>query len=45
MNAPAAIPEAEPVVPDSVPEYDARWQRIVDCVALKRPDRMPVKRG
>lgn len=42
MNAPAAIPEAEPVVPDSVPEYDARWQRIVDCVALKRPDRMPV---
>ena len=22
--------------------YDARWQRIMDCVALKQPDRMPV---
>ncbi len=22
--------------------YDARWQRILDCVALKQPDRMPV---
>ncbi|TAK47319.1 MAG: hypothetical protein EPO23_12875 [Xanthobacteraceae bacterium] len=21
--------------------YDARWQRILDCVALKQPDRMP----
>ena len=21
--------------------YDARWQRIMDCVALKQPDRMP----
>jgi uroporphyrinogen-III decarboxylase len=24
------------------PAYDARWQRIIDCVNLKRPDRMPV---
>ncbi len=23
-------------------EYDRRWQRILDCVALKQPDRMPV---
>ena len=22
--------------------YDARWQRIMNCVALKQPDRMPV---
>ncbi len=22
--------------------YDTRWQRILDCVALKQPDRMPV---
>ena len=22
--------------------YDARWKRIMDCVALKQPDRMPV---
>jgi uroporphyrinogen-III decarboxylase len=22
--------------------FDARWQRIMDCVALKQPDRMPV---
>jgi Uroporphyrinogen decarboxylase (URO-D) len=22
--------------------YDTRWQRIMDCVALRRPDRMPV---
>lgn len=22
--------------------HDARWQRILDCVALKQPDRMPV---
>jgi hypothetical protein len=22
--------------------YDARWQRIMDCVALRQPDRMPV---
>lgn len=22
--------------------YDERWQRILDCVALKQPDRLPV---
>ncbi|NMG17247.1 Uroporphyrinogen decarboxylase [Aromatoleum bremense] len=22
--------------------FDTRWQRIIDCVALKQPDRMPV---
>jgi len=22
--------------------YDARWRRVMDCVALKQPDRMPV---
>jgi hypothetical protein len=28
--------------PQSKAAYDARWQRIMDCVALKQPDRMPV---
>ena len=23
-------------------QYDARWQRVMDCVQLKQPDRMPV---
>ena len=27
---------------DNKAAYDARWQRIMDCVALKQPDRMPV---
>lgn len=26
---------------DNKVAYDARWQRIMDCVALKQPDRMP----
>jgi hypothetical protein len=29
-------------VADTKTAYDARWQRILDCVALKQPDRMPV---
>lgn len=24
------------------PAYDARWQRVMDCVRLKTPDRMPI---
>ena len=35
MNTPAQLPETEA-------RYDARWQRILDCVALRQPDRMPV---
>ena len=35
MNAPQQSPEAGAA-------YGARWQRIMDCVALKQPDRMPV---
>ena len=35
MNAPQQTPEAAAAVA-------ARWQRIMDCVALKQPDRMPV---
>ena len=27
--------------PEAKAAYDARWQRIMDCVALKQPDRMP----
>ena len=37
MNAPgtyAQTAEAKAV-------YDARWRRVMDCVALKQPDRMP----
>lgn len=28
--------------PQAKAAYDARWQRIMDCVALRQPDRMPV---
>jgi hypothetical protein len=28
--------------PEAKIQYDARWQRIMDCVALRQPDRMPV---
>jgi hypothetical protein len=28
--------------PQYPPAYEARWQRIMDCVQLKQPDRMPV---
>jgi hypothetical protein len=28
--------------PEAKTAYDARWQRVMDCVALKQPDRMPV---
>ncbi len=28
--------------PEATAAYDARWQRIMDCVSLKQPDRMPV---
>jgi uroporphyrinogen-III decarboxylase len=27
---------------DNKAAYDARWKRIMDCVALRQPDRMPV---
>ncbi len=34
-------------IADKVPEqmrgaFDARWQRVADCIALRQPDRMPV---
>ena len=32
-------PAAVAVTPSA---FDTRWQRIIDCVALKQPDRMPV---
>jgi uroporphyrinogen-III decarboxylase len=35
MNAPL------PQTPDAKAAYDARWSRIMDCVNLKQPDRMP----
>lgn len=28
--------------PEAKVQHDVRWQRILDCVALKQPDRMPV---
>jgi len=36
----AAAPAASAT--DAGAAYDARWQRIMDCVALRQPDRMPV---
>ncbi|MBS0612661.1 MAG: hypothetical protein JSS24_05780 [Proteobacteria bacterium] len=35
MNEPVTMPKVES-------KHDARWQRILDCVALRQPDRMPV---
>lgn len=35
MNTPVTPSEAQAA-------YDARWQRVLDCIALKQPDRMPV---
>lgn len=35
MNAPQPAPDAKVA-------YDVRWKRILDCVALKQADRMPV---
>ena len=31
-----------PAVPETESAYDVRWKRILDCVALKQADRMPV---
>ena len=47
INAPATpVGGPSPLPPGPSPEaqvaYDARWKRIMDCVALKQPDRMPV---
>ena len=37
MNA----PQTHAQTPEAKAAYDARWQRIMDCVNLKTPDRMP----
>jgi len=37
MNAPKTYVQS----PEAKAAYDKRWQRIMDCVALKQPDRMP----
>ncbi len=37
MNAPQAVLQT----PEAKAAYDARFQRLMDCVALKQPDRMP----
>jgi uroporphyrinogen-III decarboxylase len=37
MNAPQTYVQS----PAAKVAYDARWQRIMDCVNLKQPDRMP----
>jgi hypothetical protein len=37
MNAPQTYIQT----PEAKTAYDARWQRVMDCVALKQPDRMP----
>mgnify|MGYP003519389996 CR=1 FL=1 len=33
---------AQPEPSSTTAAFDARWQRIMDCVNLKQPDRMPV---
>lgn len=38
MNA----PRADIQTPEARAAYEARWQRVIDCVNLKQPDRMPV---
>jgi Uroporphyrinogen decarboxylase (URO-D) len=37
MTSPLPYPQAS----TAKAAYDARWQRILDCVALRQPDRMP----
>ena len=37
MNA----PQTHAQTPEAKTAYDARWKRIMDCVNLKTPDRMP----
>lgn len=37
MNAPESLQAAA-----ATAAYDARWQRFMDCVRLKTPDRMPI---
>ncbi len=52
VNAPAAaaatmppgfLPTAlQPTTPAARAAFDARWKRVLDCVELRTPDRMPV---
>jgi hypothetical protein len=37
MSAPQSYTQS----PQAKAAYDARWQRVIDCVNLKQPDRMP----
>jgi len=37
MNGPEIIQ-----TPEAKAAFDARWQRVMDCVQLKSPDRMPI---
>ena len=34
-------PHAQVHSPEAKAAYDARWQRVMDCVNLKQPDRLP----
>ncbi len=36
------LPIAAHVPPQMRGAFDARWQRVADCIALRTPDRMPV---
>ena len=35
-------PQSYVQTPEAKAAHDARWQRVMDCVALKQPDRMPI---
>ncbi len=41
MSAPAELATPPPVAAAN-PDYERRWKRIMDCVQLRQPDRMPV---
>lgn len=36
-----SAPQGYEQTPDAKLAFDARWKRVMDCVALKQPDRMP----
>jgi Uroporphyrinogen decarboxylase (URO-D) len=36
-----AGPPGPPPTPPRTPAYEARWRRVMDCIELRQPDRMP----
>lgn len=42
LDGGAGMTEVPEQTAEAAAAYDARWQRLMDCVSLKQPDRMPV---